>query len=80
MKADERCEKILIASAVEMEFNSMKKVYTPPILKELTEEQAKKLVADRKQCSEEEAAQFLKPPRKGQQKNDAADQQRKRSA
>jgi metal-dependent hydrolase (beta-lactamase superfamily II) len=63
-----------------MDFHSMKKkLYTPPILKELTEEQTKKLVADRKHCTEEEAAEFLKSLRKRQQ-NDATDQQRKRSA
>jgi len=55
------------------------KLYTSPILKELTQEQAKKLVADRKHCNEEEAAEFLKFLRKRQQ-NDATGQQRKRSA
>lgn len=58
----------------------MKKLYIPPILKELTEEQAKKLVVDRKHCSEEEAAEFLKSLRKPQQKNGIADQQGERSA
>ena len=53
------------------------KLYTSPILKELTQEQAKKLVADRKHCNEEEAAEFLKFLRKRKQ-NDATGQQRKR--
>ena len=57
----------------------MKKLYKPPILKELTREQANKLVADRKHCNEEEAAVFLKSLRKRPQ-NDATDQQRKRPA
>jgi hypothetical protein len=39
-----------------------KKPYSPPILTKLTPEQARKLVADRKYCSEEEAAEFLKFP------------------
>jgi hypothetical protein len=37
-----------------------KKPYSPPTLTKLTREQAKKLVADRKHCGEEEAADFLK--------------------
>jgi hypothetical protein len=56
-----------------------KKLYNPPILKELTEEQAKKLVADRKHSNEEEAAEFLKSLRKRKQ-SDSTDQQQKRSA
>ena len=56
-----------------------KKTYSPPTLTKLTLEQARKLVADRKNCSEEEAAEFLKSIRK-QPTEDATDQQRKRSA
>jgi hypothetical protein len=56
-----------------------KKPYSTPALTDLTPEQAKKLVADRKKCSEEEAAAFLKSLRQ-QPSNDAMDQQRKRSA
>jgi hypothetical protein len=37
-----------------------KKPYSAPSLTKLTPEQARKLVADRRNCSEEEAADFLK--------------------
>lgn len=57
----------------------MKKVYKAPILTELTKEQAKKLVASRKNCTEEEAAKILKRLRI-QLPNDSKDQKRKRSA
>jgi len=56
-----------------------KKPYSPPAVTKLTPEQAKQLVADRKNCSEEEAAEFLQSLRK-QQQNDSTDQQRRRSA
>ncbi len=56
-----------------------KKRYTSPILKELTKEQVKKLVAGRKHYNEEETAEFLKFHRK-QKQSDSTDQQRKRSA
>ena len=57
-----------------------KKTYSPPTLTKLTPEQARKLVADRKHCSEEEAAiAFLKSLSR-KPTNDATDQQRKRSA
>ena len=56
-----------------------KKLYSPPALTDLTREQAIKLVAKRKRCSEEDAADFLKSLRK-QQQNDATNQKRKRSA
>jgi hypothetical protein len=55
-----------------------KKPYSSPTVKKLTPEQAKKLVADRNNCSEEEAADFLNALRK-QQQNNATDQKRKRS-
>lgn len=55
---------MLVRGGVEMDLCSMKKPYNPPILKELTEEQAKKLVADRKNCTEEEATELLKHLRK----------------
>ena len=55
-----------------------RKPYSPPALTKLTPEQAKKLVADRNNCSEDEAADFLKSLRK--QPNNATDQKRKRSA
>jgi hypothetical protein len=38
-----------------------KKFYFPPTLTELTPEQGKKFVAERENCSEEEAAEFLSP-------------------
>ena len=36
-----------------------KRRYSPPALRNLTPEQAKKIIADGKQCSEEESAEFL---------------------
>ena len=56
-----------------------KKLYSAPSLTKLTLEQARKLVADRRNCSEEEAADFLKSLRQ-LPLHDATDQQRKRSA
>jgi hypothetical protein len=56
-----------------------KKPYSPPTLTKLTPEQAKKFVADRNNCSEEEAADFLNSLLR-QQPNNAMDQKRKRSA
>jgi len=47
--------------------------YSTPALTKLTPEQAIKLIADRKNCSEEEAAEFLQSLRQ-QQQNDAKDQ------
>ena len=56
-----------------------KRLYSPPTLTDLTREQAITLVAKRKRCSDEEAAEFLKSLRK-QQQTDATNQERKRSA
>jgi hypothetical protein len=56
-----------------------KKYYYPPTLTELTREPAIKLVADRKHCSEEEAAEFLKSFRKQAQSN-PTNQKRERSS
>jgi hypothetical protein len=36
-----------------------KRRYSPPALRNLTPEQAKKIIADGKNCSEEESAEFL---------------------
>ena len=47
-----------------------KRPYFPPTLRKLTPEQAKRLIADRKNCSEEEAAEFLKSLRRQQQQNE----------
>ncbi len=55
-----------------------KKPYPSPTVKTLTPEQAKKLIADHNNCSEEEAADFLNTLRK-QQQNTATDQKRKHS-
>lgn len=70
---------MLVRGDVEMDLCSMKKLYNPPILTELTEEQAKKLVADRKNCTEEEAAELLKRLRKPLP-NEGRGRKRKRSA
>lgn len=56
-----------------------KKLYSSPTLTDLTREQTIKFVANRKNCSAEQAAQFLKSLRE-QQRDDATDQERKRSA
>lgn len=66
-----------------------KKRYSPPALRNLTPEQAMKIIADGKNCSEEEAAEFLKSlqrqqPQNNQKRNgppqDNQDQDKKRSA
>jgi hypothetical protein len=49
-----------------------KKLYSAPSLTKLTPEQARKLVANRRDCSEEEAADFLKSLRQ-QPLHDATD-------
>jgi hypothetical protein len=56
-----------------------KRPYSPPSFIKSTPEQAKKLVADRKRCSEGEASDFF-DSFSLQQLNDATDQKRKRSA
>jgi hypothetical protein len=65
--------------SLSMKKKKNKKHYTPPTITELSQEQAEKLVADFKNCSKEEAAEFLQRLRK-QSSNDATDQQKKRSA
>lgn len=64
---------------MESQKDKKKMPYSAPSLTELTAEQARKLVADRKKFNEEEAADFLKSIRK-QQQSHATYQQRKRSA
>ena len=49
-----------------------KRPYSTPALTKLTKEQAIELIADRKNCSEKEAAEFLESLHEKQQ-NDAAD-------
>lgn len=56
-----------------------KKSYSPPSLTELTREQAKKLVMERKHGSEETASEFLNLLRQ-QSKSTGKDQERKRPA
>ena len=56
-----------------------KKPYSPPTLTKLTLEQAKKVVADRKNCREEEATDLLEVPPDNGNQNTATDQKRKRS-
>jgi hypothetical protein len=56
-----------------------KKPYSAPVLTKLTLEQAKKHVADRKNCSAGEAARFLKSLRPTP-KTDCIDRNWKRSA
>jgi hypothetical protein len=56
-----------------------KKPYSAPVLTKLTLEQAQKHVADRKNCSAEEAVQFLKSLRQTPAA-DCIDQNWKRSA
>jgi hypothetical protein len=47
-----------------------KKPYSSPTIRELTPEQAMKLIADRKNCTEREAAEFLESLQQQQQQND----------
>ena len=72
-------DKMLARGDVEMDLCSMKKLYNPPMLTELTEEQANKLVADRKKCTEEEAAKLLRRLRKPLPK-EGTSRERRRSA
>jgi hypothetical protein len=67
-----------------------KKPYSPPAVTKLTLEQAKQFVADRTNCSDQEAADILESLRREQQRNqekqseqprnDANTEKRKRSA
>ena len=66
-----------------------KKPYSPPTIRKLTLGQAKKLIADHRNCSEEEASEFLESLQRQQRQNDqkrneplndAKEQKRKRSA
>jgi len=57
-----------------------KEPYSPPTLTTLTPEQAETLLADRKNCSEEKAADLLEIPPDNENQNTATDQKRKRSA
>ena len=57
-----------------------KKPYSSPTATKLTPEQAGHLVADRANCSDQEAAHFLESLRREQQQNGANDERRKRSA
>jgi hypothetical protein len=56
-----------------------KKPYSSPALAELTRAQAIKLIARRRNCSQAEAAEFLKSLHK-QPPSNRTDQERKRSA
>jgi hypothetical protein len=64
-----------------------KKPYSPPVVTKLTPEQAKALVMDRKNYSEEEAAEFVKSLRRQNEEKQnrqppgsGEDRKRKRSA
>lgn len=67
--------------------NSKKKLYSRPIATKLTPEEARQIVAERTNCSDQEAADFLESLRKQQQneaneehQQDGTDAKRKRSA
>lgn len=47
-----------------------RKQYSPPTVKTLTPEQAKKIIADGKNCSEEEASKLLESLQRQKQEND----------
>lgn len=51
-------------------FGMSKKRYSTPALRNLTPEQAKKIIADGKNCSEEEAAAFLESLQRQEPQND----------
>ena len=67
-----------------------KKPYSPLTVKTLTPEQARKVIADRKNCTEEEAAEFLRfasndnsnrnDQKRNETLNDTKEQEGKRSA
>jgi hypothetical protein len=48
-------------------FESQKKPYSPPTVKELTLEQARAFVTERANCSDQEAADWLKSLRQEQE-------------
>jgi len=48
-----------------------KKPYSSPTIRELTPEQARKLIADRKNCSEEKAAESMESLKRQQVKRSA---------
>jgi hypothetical protein len=62
-----------------MQSKGKKKPYSPPTLTKFTPEQAWRRVADRKQCSEEEAADLFQSLQK-QPPNDVRDQRKRRLA
>ena len=62
-----------------MQHKGKKKTYSTPTLRKLTRDQAIDVVKDRKHCSGEEAAEFLKSFRQ-QPPSEATDRKRKRSA
>ena len=51
-------------------FKDRKETYSRPSVKKLTSEQAKKFVADRANCSEQEAEYFLESLRQEWQQNE----------
>jgi len=55
---------------------SKKKAYSPPALTKLTPKQARKLVADRKNCSEEAAVEFLESLRRQQPTQEKQNEQK----
>ena len=66
-----------------------RKPYSPPTVKTLTPEQAKKIIADGKNCTEEEAVEFLESLQRERPQNDETrheplnnnrEQEKKRSA
>ena len=59
---------------------SKKRPYSFPTATQLTPEQARQFVADRANCSDKKAADFLESLRRERQQNDANNEKRKRSA
>jgi hypothetical protein len=89
----ETCDKLLSMgrelSETTFQRAMKKKPYSPPAVKILTPEQARKLIATRRNCTEEEAAKFLESLQQQQRQNDqgpneaqneSKEQERKRSA
>jgi hypothetical protein len=55
---------------MQLDSEGKKKPYCPPAVTKLTREQAKQFVADRTNCSDQEAADFLESLRREQRQNE----------
>jgi hypothetical protein len=65
---------------MQLHFDDRKETYSPPSVKRLTPEQARKFVVDRANCSEQEAEDFLESLRREWQQNDQHDDGKRKNA